>query len=103
MVGSKTSNTSFFMVETKTSYNILLARDWIHANMCVQLSLHQTLMFGYYITWSIEKVKAYDKSFVINSRMVDAWLYSNDVGLVQFMSINNMGCLINFLVNKKLV
>jgi len=35
--------------------------------------------------------------------MVNAWLYSNDVGIVQFMSINNMGCLINFLVNKKLV
>jgi hypothetical protein len=55
------------------------------------------------ITWPTEKVKAYDKLFVINSRMVNAWLYSNDVGIVQFMSINNMGCLINFLVNKKLV
>ena len=34
-VGSKTTNTVFFVVDAKLRYNILLGREWIHANQCI--------------------------------------------------------------------
>ena len=43
-VGSKTLATAFFVVDVKSKYNILLGRDWIHANGCVSSTLHQCLM-----------------------------------------------------------
>jgi hypothetical protein len=33
-VGGKTVPTSFFVVNSKGSYTVLLGRDWIHANCC---------------------------------------------------------------------
>jgi hypothetical protein len=43
-VGSKTVPTAFFVVDVKGRYNVLLGRDWIHANGCVPSSLHQFLV-----------------------------------------------------------
>jgi hypothetical protein len=43
-VGSKTIPTTFFVVEVKGRYNILLGRDWIHANGCVPSTLHQCVI-----------------------------------------------------------
>ena len=43
-VGSKTLATTFFVVEVQGSYNLILGRDWIHANWCVPSSLHQFLI-----------------------------------------------------------
>jgi hypothetical protein len=40
MVGNKTVPTAFFMVDVKGQYNMLLGRDWIHANECVPSTLH---------------------------------------------------------------
>jgi hypothetical protein len=34
MVGSKTIPTTFFVVDVKGRYNVLLRQDWIHANEC---------------------------------------------------------------------
>jgi hypothetical protein len=34
-VGSKTVPTSFFIINNKSTYSILLGRDWIHANCCI--------------------------------------------------------------------
>jgi hypothetical protein len=39
-VRSKTVPTTFFMVDVKGRYNMLLGRYWIHANECVPSSLH---------------------------------------------------------------
>jgi predicted aspartyl protease len=36
-VGSKTVPMAFFVVNVKGKYNILLGKDWIHANGCVRL------------------------------------------------------------------
>ena len=44
-VGSKTSLSSFFMINSTVNYNALLGTDWIHANWCVLSSLHQFLFF----------------------------------------------------------
>jgi hypothetical protein len=44
MIGSKMIPTTFFVVEVKGKYNILLRRDWIHANGCVPSTLHQCIV-----------------------------------------------------------
>jgi hypothetical protein len=33
--------TTIFVVDLKVCYNVLLGRDWIHANECVPSTLHQ--------------------------------------------------------------
>jgi hypothetical protein len=39
-VGSKIMPTAFFVVDVNGCYNVLLGRDWIHANECVSSTLH---------------------------------------------------------------
>jgi len=34
-IGSKTLPTTFFVISGKGAYNLLLGRDWIHANCCI--------------------------------------------------------------------
>jgi hypothetical protein len=43
MVGSKIVPMTFFMVDVKGCYNVLL-RDWIHTNECVMSTLHQCVI-----------------------------------------------------------
>jgi hypothetical protein len=43
-VGSKTILTSFFIISSKSTYTILLGRDWIHANCCIPSTMHQCLI-----------------------------------------------------------
>jgi hypothetical protein len=43
-VGSKTIPTSFFIVSSKSTYTVLLGRDWIHANCCIPSTMHQCLI-----------------------------------------------------------
>jgi hypothetical protein len=44
MVGSKTMPMAFFVIDVKGRYNVLLRRDWIHANECVPSTLHQCII-----------------------------------------------------------
>lgn len=39
-INNKTSLSIFFLIGFIASYNVLLGRDWIHANWCVSSSLH---------------------------------------------------------------
>ena len=43
-IGSKTLLTTFFIIDGKGSYNLLLGRDWIHANCCIPSTMHQCLI-----------------------------------------------------------
>jgi hypothetical protein len=43
-IRSKTLATTFFVTETKGNFNLILGRDWIHANKCVPSTLHQMLI-----------------------------------------------------------
>uniref|UniRef100_A0A2N9IAB2 Reverse transcriptase domain-containing protein n=1 Tax=Fagus sylvatica TaxID=28930 RepID=A0A2N9IAB2_FAGSY len=43
-VGSKVNTAAFFVVNTKSAYNALLGRDWIHSNWVVPSSLHQNVL-----------------------------------------------------------
>ena len=40
-VGSRITNTVFFIVDAKPRYVVLLGRKWIHANQCMAYTLHQ--------------------------------------------------------------
>jgi hypothetical protein len=43
-IGSKIVQMTFFLVNVKGRYNVLLGRDWIHANECRPFTLHQCIM-----------------------------------------------------------
>ena len=44
IIGSKTLLTTFFVIDGKGSYSLLLGRDQIHANCCVPSTMHQCLI-----------------------------------------------------------
>jgi hypothetical protein len=50
-VESKTIPTSFFIIRSKSTYTVLLRRDWIHANYCIPSMMHQCL-----IQWDSDEV-----------------------------------------------
>jgi predicted aspartyl protease len=43
-VGGETVPTSFFIINSKSTYTVLLGRDWIHANCCIPSMMHQCLI-----------------------------------------------------------
>jgi hypothetical protein len=45
-VGSKSLPTTFFVVDAKGTYSLLLGRHWIHANCCIPSTMHQSLIKG---------------------------------------------------------
>jgi hypothetical protein len=61
-MGRKTIPTTFFMVESRGTYTMLLGRDWIHTNCCIASMMHQCL-----IQWdedAIEVVQTNDSTSV---------------------------------------
>ncbi|KAM2302596.1 hypothetical protein ACFX1S_033381 [Malus domestica] len=44
-IAGRTYMTAFFVVDSKTEYNALLGRDWIHQTSCIPSSLYQVLIF----------------------------------------------------------
>ena len=63
-IGSKTLPTTFFVINGKGSYSLLLGWDWIHTNSCIPSTMHQ-----YLIQWvndAVEVVSA-DLSFSVAS------------------------------------
>ena len=61
-IESKTVATSFFISEVQDNFNLILGRDWIHANQCVPSTLHQVLIQG--IGDEIEVVHGDTLSFI---------------------------------------
>ena len=69
-VGRKTIPTSFFIVDSKSNYAVLLGRDWIHANCCIPSTMHQCI-----IQWDgdeVEVVQA-DDSIEISLAAMNIW------------------------------
>jgi hypothetical protein len=44
MIRSKTLLTTFFVIEGKGAYSLLLGWDWIHAKCCIPSTMHQQLV-----------------------------------------------------------
>ena len=63
-IGSKTLPTTFFVINGKGFYNLLLGRDWIHANCCIPSTMHQ-----YFIQWDddVVEIVSADSSFSVAS------------------------------------
>ena len=61
-VGSKTVATAFFVSEVQGNFNLILGRDWIHANQCVPSLLHQFLI--QWIGDEVEVVHGDTSSFI---------------------------------------
>jgi len=61
-IGSKTMPTTFFLINGKGAYNLLLGRDWIHANCSVPSMMHQCL-----VQWVGDKIEVVpgDSSYII--------------------------------------
>jgi hypothetical protein len=96
MVGSKIMPTTFFMVDIKGCYNVLLKRDWIHANECVPSTLHQCVI--QWISDEVEVVQAdEDVCIAMTESQVDIQglkmkcLTDNDLMGYDYVSISKDG------------
>jgi len=69
-IGSKTLPTTFFVISGKGAYNLLLGRDWIHANCCIPSTMHQCL--DQWVDDKIEIVPG-DSSYVIALAEADTY------------------------------
>jgi len=69
-IGSKTLLTTSFVISRKGAYNLLLGRDWIHANCCIPSTMHQCL-----VQWVGDKIEIVpgDSSYVIASTESDTY------------------------------
>ena len=74
-VGSKTLATAFFVAEVQGNYNIILGRDWLHANQCMPSTLHQ-----FFIQWiddEVEVVHADNSACVALADSLLDWQHTN--------------------------
>jgi hypothetical protein len=87
-VGSKTVLTSFFIVSSKSTYTVLLRRDWIHANCCIPSMMHQCQ-----IQWDGDKVEVVhaDVSIEISLATMSIW-DAEDHELISGISLEGCDC-----------
>jgi hypothetical protein len=85
-VGSRTILTSFFIVSSKSTYTVLLRRDWIHGNCCIPSTMHQCL-----IQWDGDEVEVVhaDDSIKISLAAMSIW-DTEDQELISGISLE--GC-----------
>jgi hypothetical protein len=67
-VGNKTISTSFFIISSKSTYSVLLRRDWIHANCCIPSMMHQCL-----IQWDGDEVEVVHADDSIEISFAAVW------------------------------
>jgi hypothetical protein len=72
-VGSKTIPTTYFVIDGKGSYSLLLGRDWIHANCCIPSTMHQCL-----IQWQCNKIEIVPANRTVNVASADLALWEMD-------------------------
>jgi hypothetical protein len=85
-VGRKTVPTSFFIINSKSTYTVLLGRDWIHVNCCIPSMMHQCL-----IQWDGDEVEVVhaDDSIEISLAAMSVW-DTEDQELISGISLE--GC-----------
>lgn len=76
VVETKKNTFVFFVVDSQSHFNALLRRDWIHSNLCVPSSLHQSLLFWNNV--NVEKVQANIKPFLAEYNVSKAVFYHNN-------------------------
>ena len=89
-IGGKTLPTTFFVISGKGAYNLLLGREWIHANYCIPSIMHQCL-----VQWVGDKIEIVlgDSSYVIASAQTDTYektrCISGEVWEKDFLKVAN--------------
>ena len=78
-VRSKTLATAFFVVDVQGNYNVLLGRDWLHANQCVPSTMHQELI--QWVDDEVEVVHADNSACVALAESLVDWQHPNDACL----------------------
>jgi hypothetical protein len=71
-IGSKTLPTAFFVIKGRGSYNLLLGRDWMHANYCIPCTMHQCII--QWIEDSVDVVQG-ETSLTVASKEAQGWTY----------------------------
>ena len=74
-VGSKTLATAFFVAEVQGNYNVLLGRDWLHANQCVPSTLHQQLV--QWVDDEVEVIPADESACIALADSLVDWQHSS--------------------------
>ncbi|KAM2670743.1 hypothetical protein EV1_006639 [Malus domestica] len=78
---------AFFVVDSKTEYNALLGRDWIHQTSCIPSSLYQVLVF-----WDGKSVTVHPAdSQPFETNMIQARYYDDHVGYITLQGFNDEG------------
>ena len=72
-IGSKALSTTFFVINGKGSYSLLLGRDWIHANCCIPSTMHQCL-----IQWVDDAVEIVSANSSFSVASAEAHIVSYD-------------------------
>jgi hypothetical protein len=95
-IGSKSFATAFFIIEVQGNYNIIVGRNWIHANHCIPSTLHQFL-----IQWIDDEIKVVHSDASAYIALADTtvdWqhgsaqcLSGKDLTSYNFLSISNEG------------
>ncbi|KAM1680285.1 hypothetical protein ACFX1X_038122 [Malus domestica] len=79
--------TAFLIVDSKTGYNALLDRDWIHQTSCIPSSLYQVLVF-----WDGKSVIVHSvDSQPFKTNMIQARYYDDHVGYITLQGFNDEG------------
>jgi hypothetical protein len=71
-IDSKTLPTAFFVIKGRGSYNLLLGRDWIHANYFIPSTMHQCII--QWIGDSVEMVQG-ETSLTVAATEAQRWTY----------------------------
>ena len=74
-VGSKTLATAFFVAEVQGNYNVILGRDWVHANQCVPSTMHQFLI--QWVDDEVEVIHADNSACVALAEASVDWQHPN--------------------------
>jgi hypothetical protein len=74
-IESKTLAIDFFISEVQGNFNLIIERDWIHANKCVPSTLHQLLI--QWIGDEVEVVHGDTSSFVAMADSDSIGAYDN--------------------------
>ncbi|KAM1635426.1 hypothetical protein ACFXTN_012258 [Malus domestica] len=86
-IAGRTHMTAFFVVDSKTEYNALLGRDWIHQTSCIPSSLYQVLVF-----WDGKSVTVHPAdSQPFEANMIQARYYDDHVDYITLQGFNEDG------------
>ncbi|KAM1790041.1 hypothetical protein ACFX12_034142 [Malus domestica] len=95
-IAGRNHMTAFFIVDSKTEYNALLGRDWIHQTNCIPSSLYQVLIFwdGKLVMVHLADIQPFE------TNMIQACYYDDHVGYITLQGFNEDGRLTRISVQK---